>query len=353
MTSKRCLNCDSQLSGEAKFCPNCGQSRKLGKLSVWEIFKDILGNIFNIDAKVWKSLLNLLVPAKLTKVFVEGKRIDYLTPARIFLFFLLTLLASIAFLFNNIEDYLPGNLGVRSSEQFIIAKKLDSLIYDRLEITDTLKVDSLKKDLFDESVINDNKKLSAGNITIMQEVLNDYKVEKEDIARLDAEYIIDKYEVKSFWDKLRVRQSIRIYKDLTGVIRYTIGNIFWMIVLMVFVSSIFLKLLYIRNRIYLTEHLILSTYIHTFSLFIYTIGIGIITIYLKLNDGFKDPENLELIGLAYLIIPCLLYAFLSLKKYYQQGWIKTFIKFIIILLLYSFAVILTFAIVIVISLFLY
>ena len=355
MPHKNCLNCDTPLADDAKFCPQCGQSRKLGKLSVWEIVKDIFGNIFNLDAKVWKSLFHLFIPAKLAKEFVAGHRIDYLTPARFFLFFLLTLLASMAFLYNNIEDYLPSNAGVRTSEQFRIAKKLDSLIYADFGVRDTLMVDSLKKQLFDESVINDDRDLSSGNfnIAIMQGVLNDFKVKKEDIAKLDAEYIIEKYEIERFWDKLRVRQSIRIYKDLNGVIKYTIGNIFWMIILMVFVSAIFLKILYIRNKIFLSEHVVLSTYIHTFFLLIYTLGILITTSYLKFTDGFKDPENLELENLALYYIPCLLYTIASIKIYYQQGWIRTIIKFSIMSFLYAMAVVMIFAGVLVISLFLY
>lgn len=335
-----CLNCENPLNDSDQFCAKCGQSRKLGKLSVLQIIKDIFGNIFNLDAKVWKSMANIFVPGKLTIEYVAGRRVSYLNPGRFFVFMLIVFVAIVLYLFGNIEQNIPGDGGVRSSEQFKILKSFDTLIYENIHNVDSLEVDSLRMKLFDQRLIIDTLDLRIGNISFVQGVLDDYDVSKEDIVKLDSEYIIDKYNIEGFFDKMKVRQSIRIYRDMTGVVRYFVSNIFWFVILMTFSAALIFKLIYIRNKIYLTEHLVHSTYIHTFGLIAFSIGFGVFTLYNKLENNFIDfhPDKLDYI--LYIFPIFLIYAYLAIKFYYQQGWIKTFIKFIIITILYVFTIIL-------------
>lgn len=81
-----------------------------------------------------------------------------------------------------------------------------------------------------------------------------------------------------------------------------------------------LMVLYIRSDHYYVEHLIHALHVHTMAYLVYGLGIlGITTI--NLNAEW-------VVGLAFIGVS--LYAYLSFKSVYQQGWLKTLIKFFIL-----------------------
>ncbi|PCJ55271.1 MAG: hypothetical protein COA70_03275 [Planctomycetota bacterium] len=81
-----CLNCGESL--KTNFCAHCGQQKGLVSRSVWSIFEDFFASLFSYDHKVWRSLRILLFkPGALTKEAWSGKRVSYLDPLRMFLFF--------------------------------------------------------------------------------------------------------------------------------------------------------------------------------------------------------------------------------------------------------------------------
>lgn len=88
----RCLNCNSSLSNEYAYCASCGQKTKVQRISIWTIITDFFSNLFNFEAKIWQSLKDIWVPARLTLAYIAGQRAKYYNPIR---FFLVVLLASI------------------------------------------------------------------------------------------------------------------------------------------------------------------------------------------------------------------------------------------------------------------
>jgi len=92
----RCLNCDTELHG--RYCANCGQDSHRLVLSLWHALSEVLEEISQADARVWRTL-KLLVrrPGELTCEFLRGKRASYTPPLRLYvalslLFFVVTLI---------------------------------------------------------------------------------------------------------------------------------------------------------------------------------------------------------------------------------------------------------------------
>ena len=82
-----CLNCQTQLKAEDKFCPACGQENKNLRIGFWELIIEFLSSNFNFDTKLGRTLVDLLVkPGKITKQFVAGKRVRYVKPVQMYLF---------------------------------------------------------------------------------------------------------------------------------------------------------------------------------------------------------------------------------------------------------------------------
>lgn len=321
-TSETCLNCGSPLVEDKNYCPECGQSRREITLSFWRLVREYFASVLNLDGKLFQSLRHLFVPAMLAEEFVKGRRVSYVHPGRLFTFVLIICVASLAYLYSLGASQIPNDQYARNSERFILSQAYDTLIYQNIADIDTTVVDTLRRDLFGTEIADGKMRMMRGNISLLHGVLGDYEVSQKDLATMDVEEIIEKYEITSFWDKIRVRQSFRINDDLRGMLRYLIGQVFWVTIIMVFISSILLKLFYVRHQIYLTEHLVLSTYIHIVNLVLITIyalamalmiqGVG--------NDEYMGYNNL-------ILIPMGIFMYLSMKRYYRQGWLKTLIKF--------------------------
>lgn len=82
-----CLNCETQLKPDDKFCPSCGQENKNLRIGFWELLIEFLSSNFNFDTKLGRTLVDLLLkPGEITKQFVAGKRVRYVRPVQMYFF---------------------------------------------------------------------------------------------------------------------------------------------------------------------------------------------------------------------------------------------------------------------------
>ena len=80
-----CKNCKHTFIG--KFCPQCGQSKKDFDRPLKFFLVDFAGNIFAFDTRLWQSLKHILFcPGRMETNYINGKRIRYMPPFRMFVF---------------------------------------------------------------------------------------------------------------------------------------------------------------------------------------------------------------------------------------------------------------------------
>jgi hypothetical protein len=81
----KCKNCDKELSGQKKFCSNCGQ-KNIDKLNIKYLLGTFIDDFFNVDSKLFQTLKYLILkPGFLSKEYIEGKRAKYLPPIRLYI----------------------------------------------------------------------------------------------------------------------------------------------------------------------------------------------------------------------------------------------------------------------------
>jgi len=79
-----CPNCGAELMGN--FCHNCGQSARDLKRPFFGLVRDMLGDVFSFDGRLWKTLPALMFrPGKITRSYIDGQRMRYVPPFRLFL----------------------------------------------------------------------------------------------------------------------------------------------------------------------------------------------------------------------------------------------------------------------------
>lgn len=81
-----CLNCESPLRDDDRYCAHCGQKRLPSKLPLGELLREVASETFELDGRVFRTLVPFLFrPGFLTREFNRGRRASYTSPFRLFL----------------------------------------------------------------------------------------------------------------------------------------------------------------------------------------------------------------------------------------------------------------------------
>jgi Protein of unknown function (DUF3667) len=80
-----CANCGARLTG--KYCSECGQRHHDHPVhDFWHFTSEALEDLTHADSRLWQTLTALLFrPGLLTREFLEGRRVRYLPPVRLYL----------------------------------------------------------------------------------------------------------------------------------------------------------------------------------------------------------------------------------------------------------------------------
>lgn len=150
----------------------------------------------------------------------------------------------------------------------------------------------------------------------------------------DASISTGKIKNKKFIDKVRKRVKLIIQEKASRKLFFqkAIKYASWMLFLLMPIFALLLMMLHWRRKKYYVSHLVFAVNMHTFIFLI-------LTIMLLITSDAK--------GYLFFLIP--FYTVLSMKKFYNQPWGKTILKFFILTTLYNFVLLAAFISVFVIS----
>jgi len=325
-TITECLNCHQQLPDQATFCPNCGQKSTTGLISLKEFLHNFLDNVFNLDSRIVQTMKWLFIPL-------------YLVMSIIF-FAALSFVGDIGdgseiikMNFDGKEMTLEEMLETEA-HKVLFLKELDTLsgqiaLFE--EETAKVALDSLRK------LMGKGLEKDSFNLTLAEE---NRKFDYNDMLLLDGKELIHKYKIEGFWNQLLIKQTIHFAHDQSGYVRELLQNIPLMLLAMMPFLALSMKLLYIRRQRFYVEHLVLNFHHHAFA-------------FLLLTFLLILPRNLMEIILIPVIMTIFIFLYLTMKRYYLQGYGKTFMKFLAFNLFYlfSFFVVLFFTLIISLLLF--
>ena len=85
LSAQQCDNCYTTL--QASFCHQCGQEKKSYIRNVSGVVTEFFGEFSNWDTRVWRTLVPLWFrPGYLSRRYVQGHRVPYVPPLRLYLF---------------------------------------------------------------------------------------------------------------------------------------------------------------------------------------------------------------------------------------------------------------------------
>ena len=317
--TNRCLNCYRSIDVMYNFCPNCGQENTNRNVNFRDLIREFFNNYLSFDSKFGRSIKPFfLSPGKLTAEFINGRRVNYANPIRLYLilslffFFILSQ-------FNVTKNSNEGRGQITITPPAEAQKVIDSIASDNEKAREALKqVAEAGESVWPLG--------SSENFAM-------YLKYREDDSVTDAQ-LYDSLQTDSLsnFDKAATKQFIRVTraknKELTN---YAIEQMPFMMFLMLPLFALLLKLLYIRRQQNYIIHLVHSLHIHSFKFLL--IGLAILI-------AIFTETDLSVRFLAGAAILSVFYVYLSFKRVYAQGYIKTFIK--LFLFYFSYMILLSF-----------
>lgn len=328
----QCLNCQLAFDIETNYCPRCGQENNHSKLSFWRIITDFLHNYFSFDSRFGHSLLPFFFnPGALTNYYTEGKRAAYINPIRLYLivsllfFFVFSMMGRgfISKAHKRLDETNQTTIDSVSMDlSQIISIKWDSIEHARKDSIAHMMAQDTTLNPKDVSVPDDF--LSASNGQIYISLRKD-----RNLSALQIMDSLDTHGLSAFERKL-VLQAIKtdqMPKDI--LMSQILQNLPIMMMVLLPLLALILKLFYLKKDIYYFSHLIHLIHLHSFIYFVF--GIGAI---LVLNHDTLQFSYAKIWPICFILVT--IYATLSFRKVYAEGWIRTLIKYLSIGFIYLF-----------------
>jgi hypothetical protein len=349
-TPEPCLNCDAALTGQ--YCGNCGQRARSRLISLWELVRDAFGDIFELDSRIWRTLLPLLFqPGKLTKDYLEGRRARFMPPFRTYLvlsvlFFLVLFFdprSEFGLLFEPTtqdEEQVQTEEGKKTEASEIRKEIMDELAAEGIVVAppgDGAEQDAeptpdgLPDSGPDTEPDADYNAWKGARVSFdsedESEEGDDDGCEFDDPDSLDVpdwmKRRLTPERVKAVCEKVQSDNGKGIIEK---VVDNTPAALFFLLPLMAFV----LKLAYPLSKRYYVEHVLFVVHYHAF---IFALLILII-LFSRSAEWLQLPSTLVQVVLSAASFYVPVYLYKAMRRVYGQGHLITIPKFLFLLVAY-------------------
>ncbi len=334
---ENCLNCGTRLRGQ--YCGHCGQRATSRLISLWELTRDAFGDLFELDSRLWKTLIPLLLrPGQLTRDYLEGRRARYMPPFRMYL--VLSVIFFIVAFFDPRDDFSlffepepPPTEEETEEAQAERDEALDEAIkqIDELAAEGVLPEERALQAIQGIEAERDGQSSIAVTGSTDDDGLNfDYDEETGECAVTGVDHM-------PAWLQRRLTEErlVHICERVAADKGKAIGALMLdnipvaLIVLLPFMAMV-LKALYPLSRRYFVEHLLFFVHFHSFFFLILTLQI----LFSRLAGLVWVPEPVRVLVLvaASFYIPVYLYK--AMRRVYGQGHLFTLIKYVVLAVAY-------------------
>lgn len=324
-----CPNCNYTDTHDADFCSSCGQRFGPSKLTVGQFLKDLVDHVFALETTFFKTLSKIFIPGELTLEYFNGHRKKYYHPLRLYFILLVLHIGVLGGLIP--YDKIFKEVTFKANQVLVkenIRKELDSKFSNLRDGASRKYKDSVYTWL----AINEEAR-ARDTISNMQFSAFNMKFSQQDLITLSVDSLAKKYQFQDkYFPKLITGQMKKFVTDPKGMILYILGNISWMMIIMLPTLALFMKFLFRWKTRYYIEHLFYLYHWHAASFLL-----GIILVFFFRNT---------IVDILPFFFPFVaLFGFVAWHRYYQQGLFFTFFKFtvmgILYLVLFSFFIALT------------
>ena len=343
-----CRNCNARLTGD--FCAACGQKEREVRRPFIVLTSELLHTVLELDGRAYRTLFLLLThPGYLSTEYVKGRRASYTPPLRLFLVLsiLLFFLVSVGGTLNSIANSVNGDGEGRAERRNEIARELEgnedlqaalasidspeqaAAIRQALEDIDTAGI-------IEAESIRESIERGERTAEIRQALQENEEVQaiRQFVSELNFPFLSPQASERlaSFLDSQIEENGTEIAEDPAGFFFESLDYITVFILLMMPFMAVITSILYVFKRRYFIEHLILTVHNHSFLMLCFLLLLPLNLMQASEIETLSGAANILSALLSLWIV---IYLFLSLKRFFGQGFFATFFKFGIATFSYS------------------
>ncbi len=321
-----CLNCGAQLRGQ--YCGTCGQRARSRLISLWELISEAFGDLFEIDSRLWQTLIPLIMrPGQLTRDYLRGRRARYMPPFRSYL--VLSLIFFLVAFFDPREE-----LGL------LFESESQSETETETPTDADAHQEAILKELAEEGIIVGSDGAEA------DEESDEFNIHFDSDGESGVECEFDESDLEDIpgWLARRLTPERMQHiceqtklDDGRQIIENLVNNIPAALIVLLPLMALVLKALYPLSRRYYVEHLLFFVHFHAFCFLILTLQI----LFARLAELLHVPETISVVTIvvASLYIP--VHLFISMRRVYGQGRVITFLKYTVLSFAYCLGFLIT------------
>lgn len=338
-----CRNCGAALGGQ--YCAACGQRSRVRLISLWELLKEAVGNITDLDSRIWLTLRPLLYrPGLLTREYLAGRRARYIPPFRLYLilsvvFFVLASFANDDGNFIQLDGE-PGKTSEDTAEKRAEKQR---------EVDEALKQAS--EELRKAGVLAPGQEI--GDVAPIPKIDEKPGEASKDAEPTEEERANARKQMKSFCDEAQFDLGVPDREEFEAQMREACRKIaadngdqfskalFANVPKMMFVFLPLLalvnKVLYPFSRRYYVEHLLFFVHYHAFVFLLFSLQ-GLFALSTAPIATLEWARDLVIVVIVFYLP---IYLYKAMRRVYGQGRLLTILKFGFLFIAYFICLLLT------------
>lgn len=291
-----CLNCEVPLEKIDRYCHQCGQVNTIKKPSLKDFFDEYFSSAFSYDSRLRHTIVSILFkPGKISKEYIEGKRIKYANPFRFYLsvsiiFFILnSFFINTTKITNNFNRKETEKTVINYSETQLEAMNRPTAFWNRLDMYAAyyLKTKEMTPDVALDSLVH-----KKTNYT------------------------------KYLYKRATKISDLKEANGATPLLKFIFDKLPLIIFFFLPIFALAIRILYIRKPFNYMEHLIFT--FHTQTMFFVLLGISIL---IGTMTNSEIPSKIA-------ILLFLFYLYKAMRRFYEQSRGKTIVKFLLVNVLF-------------------
>lgn len=314
-----CLNCFQPLDKSEKYCHSCGQLNSTKKLAFDDFFNEFFAGILAYDSRFSRTVVSLLFnPGKISKDYVEGKRQRYANPYRFYL--------SASIIFFIIMGFTSDSESIPIENDAQVVDETNTEVDSILASSPGIPVNTpgllapLEDETLKEVYIPYKELDTMGFWTANGEKITIFWKNYEETGITIPKDALDSLEYPATsYNKWLYKKTVDLKlmsTDSNLFVDYFINKLPFIIFFYLPVFALFIWLLYVRRPFTYMEHLIFTFHNQTMWFLLFSAALII--------DYFLGNSTAWWIA----IIIFLIYLYKAMYRFYRQGRVKTFLKFV-------------------------
>lgn len=377
---EKCLNCNYSLNKTDRYCPKCSQLNSTKRITLIDLFRDFFDVIFSYDSKFRKTTWTLIrYPGKATKEYTSGKKASYSNPFRFFLSmsFIYIIILLLTFDLSQVDEFAQEKFSEKYLQETAHrADSIQQIVRDSLdiiapELKDTTKISAPfsaiklvsnreqkeKKEINKDSIHFFSAKkyfdslattnLSFTDITDYKSDVFKYGIEKQNMRSYS--HLLEEMKIEDTWEnQISYKLGLNYYKIKTTpslYLSFIISKLPFLVFFTIPFLAFFIWLVYQKKAFYYMDHMVFCY--QTLTILIFSVLLWTVSVFF--TGGGILSSSIFLVFFIYNLI----YLYLAMRRFYGQGRLKTFVKYIYIHTIFSILAIIATIIFSIISFILY